>query len=316
MNPKCLGEGCFGFFIFISIKKQTIFEVAIHQNEPTMQRKTTVFFSKLPNPIAIKFAGFFLLLAFVMQPFAQAFGNNDEKQDVELMTERGSIVLRLSDETPGHRDNFVKLVNEGQLDSLNFYRIIQGFLIQTGKDLPAGYPMLLDAEFRPGLFHKRGALNAAREGDDYNPMQGSAPLHFTIIQGKVFTDSSLNMAEQRINHGLAYHRVVTNSANKPLFLKLQALNREGANTDSVKAVLETLTQAELKIMKLYRIPEEHRTIYKTIGGTPHLDQNYTVFGEVVKGMEIVDEIAGVKTGEGDKPLKDVLILKAKMIKRN
>lgn len=270
-----------------------------------MQHRNTL----LPNPIAIMLASFFLLLTI------NAFGNNDMQQDVELITERGSMVLRLSDETPGHRDNFVKLVQEGQLDSLNFYRIIQGFLIQTGKDLPAGYPVLLDAEFRPGLFHKRGALNAAREGDDFNPTQGSAPLHFTIIQGKVFTDSSLNKAEQRINDGLAYHRVITNPVNNALFSKLQALNREGANTDSVKAVLKKLTQEELKNMTPYRIPDEHRIVYKTIGGTPHLDQNYTVFGEVVKGMEIVDEIAGVKTGVGDKPLKDVLILKARMIRR-
>jgi cyclophilin family peptidyl-prolyl cis-trans isomerase len=242
-----------------------------------------------------------------------------KKQDVELMTEHGPIVLRLSDETPKHRENFIRLVNLHQLDSLNFYRIIQTFLIQTGKDLPAEFPALIDAEFRPDLFHKRGALNAAREGDDYNPTQASAALHFTIIQGKVFNDSTLAKAEMRINHGLAYHKVITNPNNAELFSRLQALNQAGANPYSLKAVqaqLEELTQTELKTMVPYKIPEKQRQVYKTIGGAPHLDQNYTVFGEVVKGMDIVDSIAGVQTDSADKPLKDILILKARMIKRS
>jgi len=241
-----------------------------------------------------------------------------EKQDVELMTERGPIVLRLSDETPKHRDNFIRLVNLHQLDSLNFYRIIKTFLIQTGKDLPAEFPALIDAEFRLDLFHKRGALNAAREGDDYNPTQASAALHFTIIQGKLFTDSTLVKAEKRINHGIAYHQVITDPKNAELFSRLQALNQAGANPIELKAVqaqLEQLTQTKLESMVPYKIPEKQRQVYKTIGGAPHLDQNYTVFGEVVKGMDIVDSIAGATTDSADKPLKDILILKARMIKR-
>ena len=125
-------------------------------------------------------------------------------------------------------------------------------------------------------------------------------------------------AEKRINYGLAYHKVITNPINAKLFSRFQTLNKERANPDSLKAVkaaLEQLTQTELKTMKPYRIPEAQRKVYKTIGGAPHLDQNYTVFGEVVKGMEIVDSIAGVKTDKNDKPLKDILILKARMIKR-
>lgn len=241
-----------------------------------------------------------------------------EKQDIELMTERGQIVLRLSDETPKHRDNFTKLVNLHQLDSLNFYRIIKTFLIQTGKDLPTEFPALIDSEFRPNLFHKRGALNAAREGDDYNPAQASAALHFTIIQGKVFNDSTLDKAEKRINRGLAYHSVVTDPANAELFKRMQSLNQAGANPIELKAAqaqLEQLTQKKLESMVPYKIPEKQRQVYKTIGGAPHLDQNYTVFGEVVKGMDIVDSIAGATTDSADKPLKDILILKARMIKR-
>jgi len=249
---------------------------------------------------------------------AQGIEKKDLKKDVELMTERGPIVLRLSDETPKHRDNFIRLVNLHQLDSLNFYRIIKNFLIQTGKDLPAEYPALIDAEFRPDLFHKRGALNAARESDDYNPAQASAALHFTIIQGKVFNDSTLAKAEKRINHGLAYHQVITDPTNAELFSRLRALNQAGANPYDLKAVqaqLEQLTQTKLESMVPYKIPEVQRQVYKTIGGAPHLDQNYTVFGEVVKGMDLVDSIADATTDSADKPLKDILILKTRMIKR-
>lgn len=241
-----------------------------------------------------------------------------KKQDVELLTQRGTIVLRLSDDTPKHRDNFTRLVNLHQLDSLNFYRIIQTFLIQTGKDLPSEFPALVEPEFRPNLFHKRGALNGAREGDDYNPTQSSAALHFTIITGKVQTDSMLDKAEKRINRGIAYNKVIRDPKNADLFARLKAHLEAGSNPlelKEIQAELEALTQKELSTMTMYRIPESQRKIYKTKGGAPHLDQNYTVFGEVVRGMDVVESIAAAKTGEYDKPLQDILILKARMIKR-
>ena len=262
---------------------------------------------------------FFMVTIYACNPqIGENIRKNNLKQDVELMTELGPIVLRLSDETPKHRDNFIRLVEQHQFDNLNFYRIINAFLIQTGKDLPAKYPALIDAEFRPNLFHKRGALNAAREGDEFNPTQASASSHFTIIQGKVFTDSTLMIAEKRINDWLAYNKVIIDPANAALFLRLQTFSKEGANQDSLKSVqtkFEQLAQIKLKSMVRYQIPDKQRKVYKTIGGAPHLDQNYTVFGEVVRGMEIVDRIASVKTDKDDKPLKDILILKTRMIQR-
>ena len=177
----------------------------------------------------------------------------DRKKDVLLQTSMGDITLRLSDSTPLHRDNFLKLVKQGFYDSVLFHRVINNFMIQAGdpnsKTAAAGKPLggggpgyTVPAEFRTSLFHKKGALAAARQGDDVNPEKASSGSQFYISQGKKFTDGGLDS-------------------------------------------LETLR------LKGRKIPAEHREVYKTMGGTPHLDQNYTVFGEVVNGIEVVDKIA-------------------------
>jgi cyclophilin family peptidyl-prolyl cis-trans isomerase len=201
----------------------------------------------------------------------------DRKRDVLLQTNYGDIVVRLSDSTPLHRDNFLKLVKTGYYDSVLFHRVIQNFMIQGGdpdsKQATAGEPLgnggpryRIPAEFRQTLFHKKGVIAAAR---DNNPEKASSGSQFYIVQGKIFTDAGL---------------------------------------DSV----ETFRLGGRKI------PGEQRAVYKTLGGTPHLDQNYTVFGEVVKGLNVVDKIAAAQTSKGqdrDRPLEDVRIIKAKLIKR-
>jgi len=203
----------------------------------------------------------------------------DRKKDVLLQTNYGDMVLRLSDSTPLHRDNFIKLVKSGYYDSVLFHRVINRFMIQAGdsesKHAVAGTPLgnggpnyTIPAEFRTSLFHRKGVLAAARQGDDVNPQKASSGSQFYIVQGKVFTDSGLDSVE----------------------------------TYRLKR----------------KIPADQREVYKTKGGTPHLDQNYTVFGEVVKGLEVVDQIAAVPTSKAadrDRPLKDVVIIKAKLIKR-
>lgn len=225
---------------------------------------------------------------------------SDLSKDVELITDYGTIILRLSDETPKHRNNFIKLVNQKVYDGVSFHRVINNFLIQTG-DIgqdTSGLSYMIDAEFRSDLFHKRGAVNAARMGDDQNPERSSDGTQFTIIQGNTYNDSTLAIAEKRINTWLAYNKVI----NKP---------EHKSDLDK----LDSLTNIELMTMDHYSFPEAHREIYKTLGGAAHLDQNYTVFGEVVKGMNIVDSIAGVETDSQDKPINDVRIISARMIKR-
>jgi cyclophilin family peptidyl-prolyl cis-trans isomerase len=201
----------------------------------------------------------------------------DRKKDVLLQTNYGDIVLRLSDSTPLHRDNFLKLVKTGFYDNLLFHRVIQNFMIQGGdpnsKHAKPGEPLgnggpgyRIPAEFRNSLFHKKGVIAAAR---DNNPEKASSGSQFYIVQGRVFTDASLDSVETFRLNGR-------------------------------------------------KIPVELREVYKTLGGSPHLDQSYTVFGEVVKGLDVVDKIASVETSKGqdrDRPIDDVRILKAKLIKR-
>ncbi len=271
---------------------------------------------------------------------------SDLSKDVQLTTDFGTIILRLSDETPIHRNNFIKLVNNGAYDSVSFHRVIENFLIQTGDmtTKPAGlagtkdstdWYYMIDAEFRPDLLHKRGALNAARMGDDQNPERASDGTQFTLIQGRIYNDSTLAIAEKRINGWLAYNRVINKPENKAdqeklrkLFDKMDALYNEDNPADTLlietiqteinalKTSFDSLAEIELTTMEPYRFPEEHREIYKTEGGAAHLDQNYTVFGEVVKGMDVVDSIARVRTDSTDKPVNDVRILKAMMINRD
>jgi cyclophilin family peptidyl-prolyl cis-trans isomerase len=250
----------------------------------------------------------------------------DLKKDVAFETHYGQIVFRLSDETPKHRNNFIKLVNQSFYDSLLFHRVINHFIIQTGdpeskladsgsplgeKDLPYTIP----AEFNQQLFHKRGALNAAR---DDNPERASSSTQFTFVQGRVYTDSTLNIAEKRINGWLAYNKVLHQPENKEIATLYEGLRKRQTNPDSLVLIgnkIRILADEELKKGMLYKIPEAHRQVYKTLGGAAHLDQNYTVFGEVVSGMNVIDSIAKVPTDSLDRPVNDVRIISAKLIKR-
>lgn len=265
-----------------------------------------------------------LLFAIACTPPTQENSAEDAEDviKVQLVTTKGDITLKLYNETPKHRDNFKQIVQDGVLDSLLFHRVIESFMIQGGdvnsKDAEAGAPLgdgdlpyEVPAEITPNLFHKKGVLAAARGG---HPDRVSSSTQFYIVQGKVFTDSLLNAAETRINGWLADYYIKHDSAYKDQLDSLyQALEVEdwetyGRLNGRFWELSKTYTAFEP-----YKIPEAHREVYKTIGGTPHLDQNYTVFGEVISGLAVVDSIAAVEKGDRNRPIEDVRILNAKII---
>jgi cyclophilin family peptidyl-prolyl cis-trans isomerase len=240
---------------------------------------------------------------------------------VIIKTKYGVIKIKLYDETPKHRDNFIKLVKEHYFDSLLFHRVINTFMIQGGdpdsKHAQAGQTLgdggpdyTIPAEFVPTLFHKRGALAAAREGDQKNPTKASSGSQFYIVQGKVFTEPQLDMMETQINQGIK-NQILGNLMQTPeyawLKTKLDSMLKSG-NKNAVQDFIKEenpLAEKKLEEHGRFKFSPEQRKIYTTIGGTPHLDGSYTVFGEVVEGMNVVDSIAAVKTDKNDRPLEDI-----------
>ncbi len=205
--------------------------------------------------------------------WAQKPANQSVKPDgdavVIMETSMGEIVLKLYGETPIHRDNFLKLAQDRVYDGLLFHRVIKNFMIQAGdpksREAKPGQPLgdgtlgyTLPAEFRPNLFHKRGALCAARQGDNVNPKKESSASQFYIVQGNRWDEKQLDMMSERMGK---------------------------------------------------KFSPEQRKVYTTVGGTPHLDGDYTVFGEVIKGMDVIDKISQVKCDRMDRPVEDVRILK-------
>ena len=240
----------------------------------------------------------------------------EQRKTVEMVTDHGTMVIELYNETPLHRDNFLKLAREGVYDSLLFHRVIENFMIQGGDPDSkyarpgdtlgnGGLDYRVDAEFDSNIFHKKGVLAAARDG---NPERASSSTQFYIVQGKVLNDSLLDRAEKRINSWLGTHYFKKDPANKALVDSLQKavddknMERFRRYNDSINQLSDTYENFEP-----YTIPESHRQVYRTMGGTPHLDQNYTVFGEVVQGMAVIDSIARIKTDALDRPLSDVRI---------
>lgn len=241
---------------------------------------------------------------------------------VEILTNHGRMVIQLYDETPLHRDNFIKLVNDGVYDSLQFHRIIKNFMIQVGdtrsknatlEDTLGGNDLgyRVPAEIYPQLFHKKGAIGAARNN---NPERASSSTQFYIVQGRVQNDSLLTHNENRINQFLAAHFASNDPANKPLLDSIAQARTDG-NQELARQLSAKWNQVSRAYSNFerYEIPESQREVYKTLGGTPHLDQSYTVFGEVIEGLEVVDRIAAIETDRRDRPMTEVRVLSMKIL---
>jgi len=244
----------------------------------------------------------------------------NENTVILMKTSVGDIKLKLYDETPAHRDNFIKLVNSGFYEGISFHRVINGFMIQAGDPLTRTVPITesadslntytIPSEFNKNLFHKKGALAAAREGNDVNPEMRSSGTHFYIVQGTLLAEQDLQIAEQKINSNIKqamFNKMIRQIADSA---KLSGTPlSEGEIQDIASVRLFEFFAAN----PAYEIPENQREVYKNIGGVPRLDGTYTVFGEVLEGLDVVDKIAAVNTDAADKPLVDVKILKIRIV---
>ena len=245
---------------------------------------------------------------------------------VRMQTTYGDITVKLYNETPLHRDNFLKLVNSGFYNGVLFHRVIADFMIQGGDpdskeasptdslgNGDAGYT--IPAEFKtPTLFHKKGALAAARMGDAENPLKASSGCQFYIVEGKTFSDAELdNMQTNKLRQQEnSLFQEILKTRNEEV--KKIRLERNQEKLDALRDSILLEVKNKIAADSTYKFSDKQRTIYKTIGGTPHLDGNYTVFGEVTSGIDIVEKISKTNTGKMDRPKEDIRILKMEVVK--
>lgn len=243
---------------------------------------------------------------------------------VLMRTSLGDITIRLYDDTPKHTANFLKLAKEGYYDGTLFHRVIRDFMIQGGdpdsRNAKPGQPLgmgdpsyTVPAEFvYPKYFHKRGALAAARQGDNVNPEKASSGSQFYIVTGKVYTPGQLDQMEVRLRHQ-QMQQIFDSLAreNRDSIMALRR-NRDQAGLQHLQDSLVKQTEAIAAKNPASFTPEQ-REAYTTVGGTPHLDGSYTVFGEVIKGMDVVDSIQKVATDGSDRPKEDVKVLEVKVL---
>jgi peptidyl-prolyl cis-trans isomerase B (cyclophilin B) len=238
---------------------------------------------------------------------------------IRIKTEYGEMVAILFDETPKHKANFVKLAREHYYDSLLFHRVFDGFMIQggdpdskkaePGKRLGMGGPgYTIDAEILPQYFHERGALAAARLGDQQNPSRASSGSQFYIVDGKIMPEDVLKIDEQKLNPLL--QKYFQDPANKPVYDSVVAF----ARAQDMDGYQKYIAKIRPRIEKATggsaekALTPERIKAYTTVGGTPQLDDTYTVFGKVIKGLDVLDKIAAEPRDKADRPLKDVRMM--------
>ncbi|RPH32387.1 MAG: peptidylprolyl isomerase [Bacteroidales bacterium] len=252
---------------------------------------------------------------FIISILLLAFSCSQDKNDyrlIKIQTDKGEIVIRLYNETPIHRDNIIKLAEEKYYDGQIFHRIINNFVVQGGDPTTknakpdslygnGGPNYLIEAEFNDTLIHKRGAVGMAREGDDVNPQKKSSGSQFYIVKGKLYTNQQLDDLEKKIeskNKSKLYKKIFDDKlAKQKDQLKIDTISLSLDVSVAIDSIWETIPK--------FKLSEKQRKAYTTIGGIPHLDGNYTVFGEVIQGMDIIDEFSSVNTDQNDRPIKDI-----------
>ena len=247
-----------------------------------------------------------------------SFISNAQSRHVIISTNMGDIKIMLYDDTPKHRDSFLKLAKEGHYDGTLFYRVVKNFVIQGGssdsKNAPAGKhigygsaKLNIDSEFRENRFHKKGALCAPRQPEDVNHFKMSDVSQFYIVHGKVYTDEELQLLQKAVNNPIKLR--LKKKFYVPHKEELQKLK-----VDNPKEFNRRLREIKDKIAVEYALSHkleftaQQRKIYTTKGGLPELDGDYTVFGEVVSGFDVVEKIASLKTDKNSRPYTDVKLV--------
>ena len=251
-------------------------------------------------------------------------GDQKDKADVIIETNLGDIKVKLYDDTPKHKENFLKLVKDGFYDNTTFHRVIEGFMVQggdpnTAKEDFVGQPGMggpgytIANEINSEHLHKRGALAAARQGDQVNPLRESSGSQFFIVQGESYDgrEQELTMVEQHLNQarfdGFAA-KTLQDEQYQGRIQEIRELSESDTNMANEKSnalMQELQKQYEAQYPEPFQYTAEQKQVYTTQGGTPHLDLQYTVFGEVVDGMEVVDKIAAAEKGPNDQPKEPI-----------
>lgn len=250
--------------------------------------------------------------------------SSENQTIVKFETNVGDFTVALYNETPKHKENFIKLVKEGMYDSTLFHRVIKQFMVQAGDPksknasdtttLGAGdVGYTIPAEFNNELFHKKGALAAARQGDEVNPEKASSGCQFYIVTGRKFTEPKLLDMENQINEQREEN--IFNSLAQKHMKEIYKMRKAGDNEGllELQDTLESQASAMAMEEEPFKFTKKQIDAYTTIGGTPHLDGAYTVFGEVIEGMDTIEKIENSKTGRADRPTNDIRILKATVL---
>ncbi|MDP4238034.1 MAG: peptidylprolyl isomerase [Bacteroidota bacterium] len=253
-------------------------------------------------------------------------GKKSTGTQIRFETTYGDITVKLYPETTKHHANFMKLVKEGFYNGVLFHRVIAGFMIQAGDpgsknakpgallgEGDVGYTIPAEIIY-PKYYHKRGALAAARQGDQTNPLKASSGCQFYIVEGKIFSDQALDSIEngnKRKLEGKLFREILKDRQNEA---KKYRLERSQPKLDALRDSILDIVHKKMEKNPTYKLTAQQRADYKTIGGTPHLDGEYTVFGEVTEGLDIVEKISKTTTGRNDRPMEDIKVMKAEVVK--